>query len=245
MALLYEFCYYFPFEGSKEEDFRLPYLSHQQLPAGILPMVPEVLMTKVGGAEKQGPVSAAPWGSAAILPISYAYTAMMGPEGLTEATRYAILNANYIAKRLEPYFPVLYKGANDRVAHECIIDMRTLKHDTGVEVDDVAKRLMDYGFHAPTMHWPVMNTLMIEPTESESLEELDRFCEALIAIHGEIQAVKNGELDPGSNPLRGAPHTAAVISGDDWDRAYSREQAAFPRPVGTRVEVLAFCVADR
>ncbi len=186
------------------------------------------LVSGVGGEAKTGAVSAGPWGSASILPISYAYIAMMGSQGLTEATKLAILNANYVAKRLEAYFPVLYKGSQDRVAHECIIDMRDLKHSTGVEVDDIAKRLMDYGFHAPTMHFPVMNTLMVEPTESESKAELDRFCEAMIAIHGEIQAVVSGELDASSNPLKGAPHTAEVIASDDWDRPYSREQAAYP-----------------
>ena len=175
-----------------------------------------------------GAVSAAPWGSPSILPISYAYIAMMGVEGLTKATQLAILNANYIAKRLEPHYSVLYKGANGWVAHECIIDLRHLKHDTGIEVDDIAKRLMDYGFHAPTMHFPVMNTLMIEPTESESKEELDRFCEALLSIFGEIEAVKAGETDPENNPLKGSPHTAEVIASDSWDRPYSREQAAFP-----------------
>ncbi|MEZ4663376.1 MAG: aminomethyl-transferring glycine dehydrogenase, partial [Caldilineaceae bacterium] len=173
-------------------------------------------------------VSAAPWGSASILPISYAYIAMMGAEGLTEATRIAILNANYVAKRLDPHYPVLYKGKNGFVAHECIIDLRPLKE--WVSVEDVAKRLIDYGFHAPTMSFPVAGTLMIEPTESESLAELDRFCEAMIAIREEIRAVERGEVDPHNNVLTNAPHTAAVLASDEWDRPYSREQAAYPMP---------------
>lgn len=186
------------------------------------------LVGKVGGQQAIPAVSAAPWGSASILPISYAYIAMMGSEGLTEATKIAILNANYVAKRLEPHYPILYKGANGWVAHECIIDLRPLKDF--VTVDDVAKRLMDYGFHAPTMSWPVAGTLMIEPTESESLEELDRFCEALIAIRAEIQAVQDGTADAHNNVLTGAPHTAIATTAESWDRPYSREQAAFPAP---------------
>jgi len=175
-----------------------------------------------------GAVSAAPWGSASILPISYVYIAMMGGTGLTAATQVAILNANYIAARLQPHYPVLYKGANGRVAHECIIDVRPLK--PWVEVEDIAKRLMDYGFHSPTMSFPVPGTLMIEPTESESLAELDRFCAAMIAIREEIRAIERGESDPQQNVLKGAPHPAKVVIGDDWDRPYSREQAAFPAP---------------
>ena len=173
-----------------------------------------------------GPVSSAPWASASILPISYAYIAMMGAAGLTKATQVAILNANYIAHRLDPHFPVLYKGANDRVAHECIIDLRPLKGF--VSVLDVAKRLMDYGFHAPTMSFPVPGTLMIEPTESESKEELDRFCEAMITIREEIRAVERGEASLEDNVLTGAPHTVAMVAADSWDRPYSRQQAAFP-----------------
>ncbi|MFN2172662.1 MAG: aminomethyl-transferring glycine dehydrogenase [Candidatus Promineifilaceae bacterium] len=179
-----------------------------------------------GGKQSLGTVSSAPWGSASILPISYAYIAMMGRYGLEVATMIAILNANYIAQKLEPYYPVLYRGINDRVAHECIVDLRHLKDF--VSVDDVAKRLMDFGFHAPTMSFPVPGTLMIEPTESESLAELDRFCEAMILIREEIQAIENGEIDPQNNALHNAPHTAEVIAGDDWDRPYSREQAAYP-----------------
>ncbi len=182
------------------------------------------------GAEKSavGPVSAAPWGSAGILPISWAYIKMMGRKGLTEATRTAILGANYIAKRLEPHYPVLYTGANGLVAHECIIDLRPLKETSGISVDDVAKRLIDYGFHAPTMSFPVAGTLMIEPTESEPKEELDRFCDAMIRIREEIRAVERGELDPEDNPLRNAPHTAAALLAETWTHPYPREQAAFP-----------------
>ena len=186
------------------------------------------VVPKVGGDQASGAVSSAPWGSPSILPISYAYIAMMGEAGLTKATHIAILNANYMASRLDPYFPVLYKGVNGRVAHECIIDVRPFKDTAGIIVDDVAKRLMDYGFHAPTMSFPVPGTLMIEPTESESLEELDRFCDALIAIRQEIQDVIDGEMDSENNPLKGAPHTAKMIAGDEWDRPYSRRQAAFP-----------------
>ena len=180
----------------------------------------------VGGDQSLGTVSSAPWGSASILPISYAYIAMMGRSGLEAATMIAILNANYVAQKLNPHFPVLYHGINNRVAHECIVDLRHLKDF--VSVDDVAKRLMDFGFHAPTMSFPVPGTLMIEPTESESLEELDRFCEAMILIRDEIRAIENGEIDAENNPLHNAPHTAEVIASDDWDRPYSREQAAYP-----------------
>ncbi len=175
-----------------------------------------------------GPVCSAPYGSAAILVISWMYIAMMGADGLTDATKLAILNANYIARRLEKFYPVLYHGRNGRVAHECIIDLRPLKATSGVEVEDVAKRLMDYGFHSPTMSWPVAGTLMIEPTESESLEELDRFCDAMISIHGEIRAIQNGEADPQDNVLKRAPHTVYSVTADDWNRPYSRESAAFP-----------------
>ncbi|HRW10677.1 MAG TPA: aminomethyl-transferring glycine dehydrogenase, partial [Caldilineaceae bacterium] len=172
------------------------------------------------------PVSAAPWGSAAILPISYAYIAMMGASGLTKATKVAILNANYIAARLEPYYPVLYRGKHGRVAHECIIDTRPLKQ--WAEAEDIAKRLMDYGFHAPTMSFPVPGTLMIEPTESESLAELDRFCEAMIAIRGEIAAIERGEIDAQDNALKNAPHPARVVLADEWTHLYTREEAAYP-----------------
>jgi len=176
-----------------------------------------------------GPVTSAPYGSASILTISWMYIRMMGGEGLTEATKIAILNANYIAKRLDGYFPVLFKGKRGLVAHECIVDLRQWKGG-GVEVEDVAKRLMDYGFHAPTVSFPVAGTLMIEPTESEAKAELDRFCEAMIAIHAEIQAVVSGETDKQNNVLKNAPHTAEQVISDKWDRPYSREQAAYPAP---------------
>jgi len=178
-------------------------------------------------SNRVGAVSSAPYGSASILVISWMYIRMMGPDGLTEATQLAILNANYIAKRLEPYFPVLYRGNQGLVAHECIIDLRSWKAH-GIEVEDAAKRLMDYGFHAPTMSWPVAGTFMIEPTESESLAELDRFCDALIAVHGEMQAVVHGESDARDNPLKNAPHTAKAIASSDWTHPYSRDLAAYP-----------------
>jgi glycine dehydrogenase len=176
-----------------------------------------------------GPVAAAPYGSASILTISWMYIRMMGPGGLTEATKIAILNANYIAKRLDPYFPVLFKGKHGLVAHECILDLRQWK-DAGIEVEDVAKRLMDYGFHAPTISWPVAGTMMVEPTESEPKHELDRFCDALISIHAEIETIAKGKADQKNNVLKNAPHTARQIASDKWDRPYSRERAAFPAP---------------
>ncbi len=175
-----------------------------------------------------GPVVSAPHGSASINVIPWMYIRMMGPDGLSEATRIAILNANYIAARVGDAFPVLYRGRNGTVAHECIIDVRPYRESAGVSVEDVAKRLIDYGYHAPTMSWPVAGTLMIEPTESESRAELDRFCDALISIHGEIMAIQNGLADPASNVLRHAPHTAACLLASAWDRPYSREQAAYP-----------------
>ena len=181
-------------------------------------------------ANPSGAVCSAPWGSASINTISWMYIAMMGPAGLTEATEVAILNANYIAKRLAPYFPVLYTGNEGLVAHECIIDIRPLSEASGITVEDVAKRLMDYGFHAPTMSWPVGGTLMIEPTESESKPELDRFCDAMMSIHGEISAVISGELDANDNPLKHAPHPCETVCGNEWPHAYTREQAAFPLP---------------
>jgi glycine dehydrogenase len=178
-------------------------------------------------AAQIGAVSAAPYGSASILVISWMYIRMMGAEGLTEATKVAILNANYVAKRLGNFFPVLYRGNAGLIAHECIVDCRAWKKH-GLEVDDVAKRLMDYGYHAPTMSFPVPGTLMIEPTESEAKSELDRFCDAMISIHGEMQAVATGESDKTNNPLKNAPHTAKVVCGDTWDHPYGREVAAFP-----------------
>ncbi len=187
------------------------------------PMHPEV--EKRSGI---GPISAAPYGSAGILPISWAYVRMMGADGLTHATAVAVLAANYVAERLQDHFPVLYRGHNDRVAHECILDVRGLAKASGVTVDDVAKRLIDHGFHAPTMSFPVAGTLMVEPTESEDLGELDRFCEAMIAIRKEIRRVEKGEWTPESSPLRGAPHTAAAVLTGDEGRAYSAELAVFP-----------------
>ncbi|MDX1414783.1 MAG: aminomethyl-transferring glycine dehydrogenase [Candidatus Promineifilaceae bacterium] len=195
----------------------------------LIPFLPNnPVITGVGGDQSVGAVSSAPWGSAGVLPITYAYIAMMGDWGLSVATQIAILNANYMAERLEPYFPVLYRGINNRVAHECIVELRHLKDYASV--DDVAKRLMDFGFHAPTMSFPVAGTLMIEPTESESLVEIDRFCDAMIKIREEIQAIADGEIDPDNNALKNAPHTAEVIINDKWDRPYSREQAAYPLP---------------
>ena len=175
-----------------------------------------------------GPVSAAPFGSASILTISYIYILMMGGEGLTRATEIAILNANYIANRLDPHFPVLYRNAKGRVAHECIVDPRALKTTSGVTVDDIAKRLIDYGFHAPTMSFPVPGTLMIEPTESESKAELDRFCDAMIAIRNEIAEIEKGRWKVEASPLRHAPHTVHDIADDAWSRAYSRAEGCFP-----------------
>jgi glycine dehydrogenase len=179
-------------------------------------------------SEKEGAVCSAPWGSASINTISWMYIAMMGANGLKEATQLAILNANYIAKRLSGFFPVLYTAPNGLVAHECIIDVRPLSDKSGVTVEDVAKRLMDYGYHAPTMSWPVTGTLMIEPTESEAKTELDRFCDAMVSIHGEIMAVANGEADANDNVLKNAPHTADSVIADDWKHAYTREQAVYP-----------------
>jgi glycine dehydrogenase len=181
-----------------------------------------------GSQQSIGPVSAAPWGSAGILPISWMYIRMMGGLGLRTASQVALLAANLIAERLDPHFPVLYRGASGRVAHECILDLRPLKRSCGLEVDDLAKRLMDYGFHAPTVSWPVAGTVMVEPTESESLAELDRFCAAMVAIRGEAAALESGDADPLDNPLKHAPHTLAAVTADRWERAYSRSEAAFP-----------------
>ncbi|MBA2743193.1 MAG: aminomethyl-transferring glycine dehydrogenase, partial [Chthoniobacterales bacterium] len=197
----------------------------------LLPFLPSHPKLERGNTNTAGvgPVSAAPFGSASILTISWMYIRMMGAEGLTEATKLAILNANYIAKRLDRYFPVLYKGRHGSVAHECIVDLRQFK-SAGVEVEDVAKRLMDYGFHAPTVSFPVAGTMMIEPTESESKTELDRFCDAMISIHGEIQEVISGTADRQNNLLKHAPHTARHATSDTWDRPYSRERAVYPAP---------------
>jgi glycine dehydrogenase len=198
-------------------------------PIGVAAHLAEFLpghsVVKLGGENPIGAVAAAPWGSANLLPIPWVYIAAMGGPGLTEASRFAILNANYVAKRLERYFPVLYRGRRGLVAHECILDLRQFK---SVTVEDVAKRLMDYGFHAPTISWPVPGTIMVEPTESESKEELDRFCEAMIGIHSEIQAIESGQTDPKNNLLKNAPHTADMLAAESWSRPYSREQACYP-----------------
>ncbi|WP_257666615.1 aminomethyl-transferring glycine dehydrogenase [Parapedobacter tibetensis] len=197
--------------------------------AHLVPFLPNHQVVDVSGEQGISAVSAAPWGSASILLISHAYIAMMGAEGLTNATKYAILNANYIKARLENHYPVLYAGANGRCAHEMILDCRSFK-TAGVEVGDIAKRLMDYGFHAPTVSFPVAGTLMVEPTESESKAELDRFCDALIAIREEIAAIEDGRSDKVDNLLKRAPHTVAMVSADVWDKPYPRSQAAFPLP---------------
>jgi glycine dehydrogenase len=200
--------------------------------AHLAPFLPGHPVVRVGGSEAIRAVSAAPWGSASILLISYGYIRMLGAEGITNATKHAILNANYLKKRLEPHYDVLYTRPNGTVAHEMIFDLRRFKA-SGVDELDVAKRLMDYGFHAPTVSFPVAGTLMIEPTESESQEELDRFCEAMIAIRQEIQAVVDGKADARDNVLKNAPHTAAAIAAGDWTHPYSRQQAAFPLPFVT------------
>jgi glycine dehydrogenase len=198
--------------------------------AHLTPYLPGHPLADLGRKPGIGPVAAAPYGSASILSISWIYLRLMGPEGLKHATKVAIANANYVASRLEPFFPVLYKGKNGLVAHECLIDLRQFKKSAGIEVEDVAKRLMDYGFHAPTMSWPVPGTMMIEPTESESKAELDRFCDAMISIYGEIRAIETGEADREDNVLKWAPHTAQDLLADSWDRSYSRESAAYPAP---------------
>jgi glycine dehydrogenase len=197
--------------------------------AHLAPHLPNhPLRADAGPASGVGPVTASPFGSAMILPISYAYVRMMGAAGLKRATEVAILNANYIAGRLRAHYPVLYTGLGGMVAHECIIDCRGFQAEAGVMVEDIAKRLMDFGFHAPTMSWPVAGTLMIEPTESENKAELDRFCDAMIAIRAEVAAIAAGRLHKTDNPLKGAPHTAQEVMADVWIHAYSREQAAFP-----------------
>jgi len=198
--------------------------------AHLAPFLPGHPVTRQGGVSAIGPISAAPYGSASILTISWVYIALMGGPGLTKATQVAILNANYMAKRLAKHFPVLYTGTQGLVAHEFILDLRSFKQSAGVEVMDVAKRLMDYGFHAPTVSWPVSGTLMIEPTESESKTELDRFCDAMIAIRGEMQEIADGRMPRDNNLLKNAPHTAQAVTVTDWTHPYSREQAAFPAP---------------
>jgi glycine dehydrogenase len=196
----------------------------------LAPYLPGHPVVATGGEKAIGPVSAAPWGSASILPISWAYIRLMGAEGLTHATKVAILNANYLAARLDESFPLLYQGSRGRVAHECILDVRPFEKSARLKVEDVAKRLMDYGFHAPTVSFPVPGTLMVEPTESESLAELDRFAEALIAIRREIDEIVAGKADPEQNVLKGAPHPAHVVGSTEWPYPYAREKAAWPAP---------------
>jgi glycine dehydrogenase len=196
----------------------------------LVPFLPGHSVVDMGRSQGISAVSAAPWGSSSILPISWMYVAMMGAEGLSEATKVAILNANYIASRLGSYYPVLYKGKAGLVAHECILDLRSLKKTAGIEVDDIAKRLIDYGFHAPTVSWPVAGTMMVEPTESESKEELDRFCDAMISIRHEIEQIELGQADRDNNVLKNAPHPAEVAIATDWDRPYTREAAVYPAP---------------
>lgn len=196
----------------------------------LVPFLPTHSVVPMGGKQGISAVSAAPWGSPSILPISWAYITMMGGEGLKKATEVAILNANYMAKKLSPHFPVLYKGKNGLVAHECIIDVRKFKETTGIEVEDIAKRLMDYGYHAPTVSFPVPGTMMIEPTESESLAELDRFCDAMILIRREIEEIEQGKADRTDNVLKNAPHTSGQVTSSEWKHSYSREKAAFPAP---------------
>jgi glycine dehydrogenase len=196
----------------------------------LAPYLPGHPVTGLGTRESIGPVSAAPHGSASILPISWVYIALMGRDGLKKATQVAILNANYMAKRLEKHYSIVYTGTTGHVAHEFILDLRPFKETSGVEAMDVAKRLMDYGFHAPTVSFPVAGTLMIEPTESEAKAELDRFCEAMIAIRAEIQEIADGRQPRTNNVLKNAPHTATTVTATDWNRPYTREQAAFPTP---------------
>jgi glycine dehydrogenase len=196
----------------------------------LAPYLPGHSVVPVGSDKAIHAVSATPWGSASVLLVSYGYIRLLGGVGLTDASRYAILNANYIKARLERHYDVLYTRTNGRVAHEMIFDFRSFKQAAGVDEQDLAKRLMDYGFHAPTVSFPVPGTMMIEPTESESVEELDRFCDAMIAIRREIQAVIDGRADPKDNVLKNAPHTAAEATSDDWTHPYSREQAVYPLP---------------
>ncbi len=196
----------------------------------LIPYLPGHGVMGIGEEDRIGAISSAPWGSASILPISWMYIAMMGATGLSQASKIAILNANYIARRLDSHYPVLFKGKSGLIAHECVVDLRPLKKRSGVEVDDIAKRLMDYGFHGPTVSWPVPGTMMIEPTESESKEELDRFCEAMISIRQEAEAIATGEADKEDNLLKNAPHTAEVLTADEWTHPYSRQEAAYPAP---------------
>lgn len=192
----------------------------------LVPFLPGHPVVESNGPDY--PVAAAPWGSPSILPISWVYIRLMGGPGLTLASKIAILSANYTAHRLADHFPVLYRGMNDTVAHECIIDTRFLRNLAGIDVEDIAKRLMDYGYHAPTVSFPVAGTLMIEPTESETKGEIDQFCDAMIAIREEAREVELGILPRDDNPLKSAPHTAAEVTADEWEHAYGREKAAYP-----------------
>ena len=196
----------------------------------LAPYLPGHPVVSVGGEKGTGPVSAAPWGSPSILPISWSYIRLLGPDGVKRASEVAILNANYLGTRLEEHYPILYHGEKGRVAHEFILDLRPLRQTSGVTDEDVAKRLIDYGFHAPTQSFPVHGTLMVEPTESESKAELDRFCDALIAIREEIGDVEDGRMPAEASPLRMAPHTAQAVTATEWDRPYSRQKGAFPAP---------------
>ena len=206
----------------------------------LLPYLPNHPVVDLNRPASPGPVSAAPWGSPSILPISWAYLRLMGAAGLTEATKVAILNANYVAQRLQGHFELLYSGANGLIGHECILEARPFKQSAGVEVEDIAKRLMDYGFHAPTVSFPVAGTLMVEPTESESREELDRFCEAMIAIREEIREIEDGVADRQDNLLKRAPHTLQDVTADEWSRPYSRERAGFPSAATRRHKIWPF-----
>lgn len=196
----------------------------------LAPYLPNHPVVAVGGEKGTGPVSAGPWGSPSILPISWAYIRLLGPGGLRRATEGAILNANYLASKLEEHYPILYHGERGRVAHEFILDLRPVRKTSGVTDEDVAKRLMDFGFHSPTQSFPVAGTLMVEPTESESKYELDRFCAAMATIRQEIAEVGKGIADPEDNLLKNAPHTAGMLAGDPWAHPYSRDRAVFPAP---------------
>lgn len=196
----------------------------------LRPFLPDhpVVSCNQGGSSPIGTVSSAPWGSPLILPISWAYLRLLGKHGLKRATQIAILNANHIAHRLDPHYPVVYKGTRGRVAHECVVNLAPIREASGVTVDDVAKRLIDYGFHAPTVSWPVPDSMMIEPTESESLDELDRFCDAMIQIREEIAEIEAGKTSLENSLLTNAPHAYHLLSMENWDRPYSRERAFFP-----------------
>jgi glycine dehydrogenase len=198
--------------------------------AHLAPFLPDHPAVDLGHGQSAGTVSSGPWGSSSILPISWIYIQLMGAEGLTEATRIAILSANYIARRLAGAYDLLYSGSHGLIAHECILDTRPFKESAGVDVEDIAKRLIDFGFHPPTVSFPVPGTLMVEPTESEPKEELDRFIDALLAIREEIRAVERGDVPRDNNVLKHAPHTIEQVAADQWDHPYSRESAAFPAP---------------